>query len=250
MQFKVKLKYYVIDGQKEVGEEYAEEDYKHASDRHQQDYKEYIQPSIQNPVTGVEEQKKFSHPARQSDKEDEEAEDELIRQLLDAQDNITEVPEKGASGGGLQSESEAGHDYSDTEYQNLQKTELEEETDKEEHLLVPVTVKEVKGRRNPKYEKEALALGKQNAYAVIPAIKDSVNKSRPLPLPEEEAASAENGKESGNILPDEEYTSLLKLKNTIERKLGILEKENRTQVDEDKTGKFNSPKDYIKLFTI
>ena len=145
---------------------------------------------------------------------------------------------------------EAGHDYSDTEYQNLQKTELEEETDKEEHLLVPVTVKEVKGRRNPKYEKEALALGKQNAYAAIPAIKDSVNKSRPLPLPEEEAASAENGKESGNISADEEYTSLLKLKNTIERKLGILEKENRTQVDEDKTGKFNSPKDYIKLFTI
>lgn len=250
MQFKVKLKYYVIDGQKEVGEEYAEEDYKHASDRHQQDYKEYIQPSIQNPVTGVEEQKKFSHPARQSDKEDEEAEDELIRQLLDAQDNISEVPEKGASGGGLHPVTEAGHDYSDTEYQNLQKTELEEETDKEEHLLVPVTVKEVKGRRNPKYEKEALALGKQNAYAAIPAIKDSVNKSRPLPLPEEEAASAENGKESGNILPDEEYTSLLKLKNTIERKLGILEKENRTQVDEDKTGKFNSPKDYIKLFTI
>ena len=248
MQFKVKLKYYVIDGQKEEGEDYAEEDYKHASDRHQQDYKKYIQPSIQNPDPGVEEQKKYSHPARQSDMEDEEAEDELIRQLLDAQDNITEVPEKAASGGGLHPES--GNDYTDTEYENLQKTELEEETDKEEHLLVPLTVKEVKGRRSPKYEKEALALGKQNAYAAIPVIKDSVNKTSPLPFQEEEAASAENGKESGNISADEEYTSLLKLKNTLERKLGILEKENRTQVDEDKTGKFNSSKDYINLFTI
>ena len=250
MQFKVKLKYCVTDGQKEEGEDYAEEDYKHSSDQHHQDYKEYIQPSIQNPVPGVEKQKKYSHPARQSDKEDEEAEDELIRQLLDAQDNITEVPEKGANGGGLHPES--GNDYTDTEYENLQKTELEEETDKEEHLFdpVPVTAKEVQGRRSPKYEKEALALGKQNAYAAIPVIKDSVNKSRPLPLPEEEAASAVNGKESGNISADEEYTSLLKLKNTLERKLGILEKENRTQVDEDKTGKFNSPKDYINLFTI
>ena len=239
----MKLKYYVIDGQKEEGEDYAEEDYKHASDRHQQDYKKYIQPSIQNPDPGVEEQKKYSHPARQSDKEDEEAEDELIRQLLDAQDNITEVPAKGTSGGGLHPES--GNDYTDTEYENLQKTELEEETDKEEHLLDPVTVKEVQGRRSPKNEKEALALGKQNAYAAIPVIK-----SRPLPFPEEEAASAVNGKESGSNSADEEYTSLLKLKNTLERKLGILEKENRTQVDEDKTGKFNSPKDYINLFTI
>ena len=121
MQFKVKLKYYVIDGQKEEGEDYAEEDNKHSSDQHHQDYKEYIQPSIQNPDPGLEEQKKYSHPARQSDKEDEEAEDELIRQLLDAQDNITEVPEKGTSGGGLHPES--GNDYTDTEYENLQKTE-------------------------------------------------------------------------------------------------------------------------------
>ena len=53
-----------------------------------------------------------------------------------------------------------------------------------------------------------------------------------------------------NILANEEYTSLLKLKTTLERKIGILEKENRTKVDEDKTGIFNSLKDYINLFDI